>query len=144
MSDAPVYDPTNIFARILRGELPAHQVYEDDNTLAFLDIMPRCPGHTLVIPKNPARNILDIDPEDLAHVSRTAKKIAIAGKAAFKADGVTLQQFSEEAGGQVVFHLHVHIIPRHLGVPMKPPASQMEKPEVLAEHAALLRAALGQ
>jgi len=144
MSDAPAYDPTNIFARILRGELPAHKVYEDDNTLAFLDIMPRCPGHTLVIPKNPARNILDIAPEDLAHVMKTAKTIAIAAKAAFKADGVTLQQFSEEAGGQVVFHLHVHIIPRHLGVPMKPPASEMETPAVLAEHAALLRAALGQ
>lgn len=144
MSHAPAYDPNNIFAKILRGELPAHKVYEDDRAFAFLDIMPRCAGHTLVIPKNPARNILDIDPEDLAYVAKIAKKIAIAGKAAFKADGVTVQQFSEEAGGQVVFHLHVHVIPRHLGVPMKPPASAMEKPEVLAEHAALLRAALGQ
>ncbi|MFH3478555.1 HIT family protein [Xanthobacter variabilis] len=144
MSHAPAYDPNNIFAKILRGELPAQKVYEDDRAFAFLDIMPRCPGHTLVIPKNPARNILDIDPEDLAHVAKIAKKIAIAGKQAFKADGVTVQQFNEEAGGQVVFHLHVHVIPRHLGVPMKPPASEMEKPEVLAEHAALLRAALGQ
>lgn len=144
MSDAPAYDPNNIFAKILRGELPAHKVYEDDRAFAFLDIMPRCPGHALVIPKAPARNILDIDPEDLAHVAKVAKTIAIAGKAAFKADGVTVQQFNEEAGGQVVFHLHVHVLPRHLGVPLKPPASQMEKPEVLAEHAALLRAALGQ
>ncbi|MFG1297616.1 HIT family protein [Xanthobacter variabilis] len=144
MSHAPAYDPNNIFAKILRGELPAQTVYEDDRAFALLDIMPRCPGHTLVIPKNPARNILDIDPEDLAHVAKIAKKIAIAGKQAFKADGVTVQQFNEEAGGQVVFHLHVHVIPRHLGVPMKPPASEMEKPEVLAEHAALLRAALGQ
>ncbi|MGR7996854.1 MULTISPECIES: HIT family protein [unclassified Xanthobacter] len=144
MSDTPAYDPNNIFAKILRGELPAHKVYEDDKAFAFLDIMPRCPGHTLVIPKAPARNILDIAPDDLAHVAKVAKTIAIAGKAAFAADGVTVQQFNEEAGGQVVFHLHVHVIPRHLGVPMKPPASEMEKPDVLAEHAARLRAALGQ
>lgn len=143
MTATPAYDPNNIFAKILRGELPAHKVYEDDKTLAFLDIMPRCPGHTLVIPKVPARNILDIDPEDLAYVAKVAKKIAIAGKAAFKADGVTVQQFNESAGGQVVFHLHVHVIPRHQDVPMKPPASEMEKPDVLAEHAALLRTALG-
>ena len=142
MTATPAYDPQNIFARILRGELPAHKVYEDDKALAFLDIMPRCPGHALVIPKAPARNILDIDPDDLAHVAKVAKKVAIAGKAAFAADGVTVQQFNEEAGGQVVFHLHVHVIPRHAGVAMKPPASAMEKPDVLAEHAARLRAAL--
>ncbi|MFG1351464.1 HIT domain-containing protein [Xanthobacter autotrophicus] len=142
MTATPAYDPSNIFARILRGELPAHTVYEDDKALAFLDIMPRCPGHTLVIPKSPARNILDIDPEDLAHVAKVAKKVAIAAKAVFAADGVTVQQFNEEAGGQVVFHLHVHIIPRHAGEAMKPPASAMEKPDVLAEHAARLKAAL--
>ncbi|MFG1374549.1 HIT domain-containing protein [Xanthobacter oligotrophicus] len=142
MTATPAYDPSNIFARILRGELPAHKVYEDDKALAFLDIMPRCPGHTLVIPKNPARNILDIDPEDLAYVAKIAKKVAIAAKAVFAADGVTVQQFNEEAGGQVVFHLHVHVIPRHTGEAMKPPASFMEKPEVLAEHAAWLKAAL--
>ena len=136
------YDPQNIFARILRGELPAHKVYEDDKALAFLDIMPRCPGHTLVIPKAPARNILDITPEDLAYVATIAKKVAIAGMKAFAADGITIQQFNEEAGGQVVFHLHVHVIPRHSGVPMKPPASEMEKPDVLAAHAERLRAAL--
>ena len=142
MSATPAYDPNNIFAKILRGELPAQKVYEDEKAIAFLDIMPRCPGHTLVIPKAPARNILDIDPDDLAHVIKVAKKIAIAGKAAFQADGVTVQQFNEAAGGQVVFHLHVHVIPRQMDVPMKPPASAMENPEVLAEHARLLRAAL--
>ena len=142
MTATPAYDPNNIFAKILRGELPAHKVYEDDKAIAFLDIMPRCPGHTLVIPKAPARNLLDVAPDDLAHVHKVAKTIALAGMAAFKADGITIQQFNEEAGGQVVFHLHVHVIPRHAGVPMKPPASEMEKPEVLAEHAALLRAAL--
>lgn len=142
MTATPAYDPQNIFARILRGELPAHKVYEDDKALAFLDIMPRCPGHTLVIPKAPARNILDIAPEDLAYVATVAKKVAIAGMKAFEADGITVQQFNEEAGGQVVFHLHVHVIPRHSGVPMKPPASEMEKPDVLAAHAERLRAAL--
>ncbi|MFG1204860.1 HIT family protein [Xanthobacter aminoxidans] len=142
MTATPAYDPQNIFARILRGELPAHKVYEDDKALAFLDIMPRCPGHTLVIPKAPARNILDITPEDLAYVATIAKKVAIAGMKAFAADGITIQQFNEEAGGQVVFHLHVHVIPRHSGVPMKPPASEMEKPDVLAGHAERLRAAL--
>lgn len=144
MTATPAYDPSNIFAKILRGELPAHKVYEDDRALAFLDIMPRAPGHTLVIPKAPARNILDIAPADLAHVATVAKTIAIAAKAAFAADGITVQQFNEEAGGQVVFHLHVHIIPRHSGVPMKPPASEMEKPDVLARHAALLREALSR
>lgn len=137
------YDNSNIFAKILRGELPAHRVYEDEHTLAFLDIMPRAPGHTLIIPKRPARNLLDIQETDLAHVMKTAKKIAIAAKQAFGADGITMQQFNETAGGQVVFHLHVHIIPRHSGVAMKPAASAMEKNEVLAEHARILRDVLG-
>lgn len=136
------YDPNNIFAKILRGELPCHKVYEDEHTLAFLDIMPRSPGHTLVIPKTPARNILDIDPESFAHVIRTAKKIAIAGKQAFDADGITLQQFSEQAGGQVVFHLHVHIMPRIEGVALLPPASRKEDVKVLEDHATRLIAAL--
>jgi histidine triad (HIT) family protein len=100
----PAYDPNNPFAKILRGEFPCYKVYEDEHTLAFLDIMPRCPGHTLVIPKAPARNILDISPEDLAYVARTSHKIARAAMTAFKADGITVQQFNEHAGGQVVYH----------------------------------------
>lgn len=142
MTATPAYDPQNIFARILRGELPAHKVYEDDKALAFLDIMPRCPGHTLVIPKAPARNILDITPEDLAYVATIAKKVAIAGMKAFEADGITVQQFNEDAGGQVVFHLHVHVIPRHTGVELRAPLSYKEAPEVLAEQATRLKAAL--
>src|SRR6187431_1862653 len=138
----PSYDPNNIFAKILRGELPCHKVYEDDKALAFLDIMPRAPGHTLVLPKAPARNLLDVDPADLAHVMQVAQKIARAGMKAFGADGVTVQQFNESAGGQVVFHLHVHVIPRHDGVPMKPPATEKEKPEVLSDVALKLAAAL--
>jgi len=136
------YDTDNIFAKILRGEIPCHKVYEDEHTFAFMDIMPRCPGHTLVIPKAPARNILDIDPESFAHVIRTAKKIAIAGKKAFNADGITLQQFSEHAGGQVVFHLHVHVMPRVEGVALLPPASRKEDVKVLEDHATRLIAAL--
>ena len=138
----PSYDPNNIFAKILRGELPCFKVYEDDKTLAFLDIMPRTPGHTLILPKAAARNILDIAPDDLAHVSKVAQRIAKAAMTAFGADGITIQQFNEGAGGQVVFHLHVHVIPRKQGLPMKPPASEKEKPEVLAEQAKKLAAAL--
>jgi histidine triad (HIT) family protein len=138
----PSYDPNNIFAKILRGELPCYKVYEDDKALAFLDIMPRAPGHTLVLPKAPARNLLDVNAEDLAHVMTVAQKVAKAAMTAFGADGITIQQFNEGAGGQVVFHLHVHVIPRRDGVPMKPPATHKEKPEVLAEHAKKLAAAL--
>jgi histidine triad (HIT) family protein len=138
------YDQNNIFARILRGELPSHKVYEDDKAFAMLDIMPRAPGHTLVLPKSAARNILDIAPDDLAHVAKVAQKIARAAIRAFGADGITVQQFNEPAGGQVVFHLHVHVVPRHDGVAMKPPASHKEDPKVLEEHAAKLRAALAE
>ena len=138
----PAYDPNNPFAKILRGEFPSYKVYEDDHTLAFLDIMPRSVGHTLVIPKAPARNILDISPEDFAHVARVAQKIARAAMEAFDADGITIQQFSEPAGGQVVFHLHMHVMPRHEGVVLLPPASRKEDGKVLEANAAKLMAAL--
>ncbi|MFY9881836.1 MAG: HIT family protein [Pseudolabrys sp.] len=138
----PSYDPNNIFAKILRGELPCYKVYEDDKVLAFLDIMPRSPGHTLVLPKAPARNILDIGADHLTHVVATAQKVAKAAMKAFSADGITIHQFNEGPGGQVVFHLHVHVIPRKAGVTMKPPASEKEKPDVLAEHAKKLAAAI--
>ena len=138
----PAYDQSNIFAKILRGELPCHKVYEDDRTLAFLDIMPRAPGHTLVLPKAPARNVLDVAPDDLAAVIKTAQKIAKVSVQVFGADGVTIQQFNEAAGGQVVFHLHVHVIPRKDGIAMKPPAAVKEAPDVLAEQAKKLAEAL--
>jgi len=138
----PSYDNSNIFAKILRGELPCHKVYEDDKALAFLDIMPRAPGHTLVLPKSPARNLLDVDPADLAHVMQVAQKIAKASVKVFDADGITMQQFNESAGGQVVFHLHVHVIPRKEGVPLKPPASAKEEASVLSDQALKLSAAL--
>ena len=139
---APAYDETNIFAKILRGELPCHKVYEDDHAFAFLDIMPRSPGHTLVIPKAPARNILDVAPDDLAYVMKVAQRIAKASVTVFGADGITLSQFSEPAGGQVVFHLHVHVMPRRNGVALKPPASVKEDSAVLSDQALKLAAAL--
>jgi histidine triad (HIT) family protein len=136
------YDTNNIFAKILRGEFPCYKVYEDDHVLAFLDIMPRTPGHTLVIPKAPARNILDVEPEDFAHVARASRKIARAAMQAFNADGITVQQFSEVAGGQVVFHLHMHVMPRHNGIALLPPASRKEDAKVLEDNATKLIAAL--
>ena len=138
------YDSNNIFAKILRGELPCHKVYEDEKTFAFLDIMPRAAGHTLVMPKSPARNLLDVSPDDLGHVMRTAQMIARGAMQVFAADGITVQQFNESAGGQVVFHLHVHVIPRVQGVALKPPASVKESPEVLADQAANLARALAR
>ena len=140
----PTYDPNNIFAKILRGELPCHKIYEDDKVLAFLDIMPRAPGHALVLPKAPARNLLDVAPDDLAAVIKAAQKIARVSVEAFGADGVTVQQFNEGAGGQVVFHLHVHVIPRKEGIALKPPASVKEQPDVLADQAKKLAAALAR
>jgi len=140
----PSYDPDNIFAKILRGEIPCYKVYEDEQAFGFLDIMPRSPGHTLVIPKAPARNILDVDPGDLAHLAKVAQKIAKVAMKVFHADGITLQQFSEPAGGQVVFHLHIHVMPRHNGVALKPPASIEERKTVLADQALRLSAALAE
>ena len=136
------YDSSNPFAKILRGEFPCYKVYEDEHVLAFLDIMPRVPGHTLVIPKAPARNILDIKVEDYLRVARATHKIAAAAKQAFNADSVTIQQFNEPSGGQVVFHLHVHVMPRHDGVAMLPPASRKEDVKVLEDNATKLAAAL--
>ena len=137
-----VYDPSNVFAKILRGELPAQKLYEDDDTFALMDIMPRGDGHCLVIPKKPSRNILDVDPESLAAVMRTTQKLARAVVKAFSADGVTIQQFNEAAGGQVVFHLHVHVITRFDGVSLRPHTGQMADKDVLAANAAKIRAAL--
>lgn len=136
------YDDTNVFAKILRGELPAHKVYEDDTAVAFMDLMPQGAGHTLVVPKAPSRNLLDADPAVFGPLMAVVQKIARASKQAFAADGVTVIQFNEPAAGQTVFHLHVHVLPRFEGVALKPHTGQMEKPEVLAGHAEKIRAAL--
>jgi histidine triad (HIT) family protein len=136
------YDDQNIFAKILRGEIPCYKVFENRHTLAFLDIMPRSPGHTLVIPKAPARGILDIGADDLAEVARTAKTIALAAVKAFDAEGIVIQQFSEAASGQVVFHLHMHVMPMKAGVKLLPAQTRKEDGKVLEAHAGRMIAAL--
>ena len=136
------YDDQNIFARVLRGEIPCFKVYETDRTFAFLDIMPRSPGHTLVIPKAPARGILDVTEDDFAEVARSAKRIAMAAMTAFKADGVIIQQFSEPASGQVVFHLHMHVMPVSAGIELLPAQTQKAEAAVLEQHARRMIAAL--
>ncbi|MEQ1938787.1 HIT family protein [Mesorhizobium sp. CN5-321] len=137
-----VYDPDNIFAKILRGDLPSHKVYEDDHVVAFMDVMPQGTGHTLVVPKAPSRNLLDADPATFGPLFAVTQKIASAVKKAFAADGVAIMQFNEPASGQTVYHLHVHVIPRFDGVPLRPHTGDMEKPEVLAANAARIKAAL--
>lgn len=136
------YDTNNIFAKILRGEIPSHRVYEDEHTVAFMDVMPQANGHTLVIPKTPSRNILDADPETLARLLPVVQKVAVAAKEAFEADGVTVIQFNEPAAGQTVYHLHFHVIPRIEGQPLKPHSGTMEDQGVLVANAQKLRDAL--
>ena len=112
------YDPSNIFAKILRGELPAHKVYEDEHALVMMDIFPQSRGHTLIIPKVASRNLLDADPATLSAVMPLVQKVANAVKSVTKADGLRLMQFNETPAGQTVFHLHFHIIPVYEGVPL--------------------------
>ena len=138
----PAYDSNNIFAKILRGEAPCAKVCEDEVSLAFMDIMPRTPGHLLVIPKTPARNFLDMPPRQLALFMPSVQKVAVAARVALAADGLTVLQFNESAGGQVVFHLHFHILPRWTGVELRPPGGPVEKSETLAAIAAKIAAAL--
>ncbi|PSO19453.1 HIT family protein [Bradyrhizobium sp. MOS003] len=138
------YDDQNVFAKILRGEIPCFEVFRDERSFAFLDIMPRSPGHTLVIPRAPARGILDIAEDDLAAVARTAKRVAIAAMRAFDAEGIILQQFSEPASGQVVLHLHVHVMPVRSGIELLPAQTRKEDMAVLADHARRMVAALGR
>jgi histidine triad (HIT) family protein len=138
---AEAYDSENIFAKILRGEIPAYKVYEDEVALAFMDIMPRGEGHTLVIPKRAARGLLDIDAENLAALITRVQHVGKAAVTAFHADGLTLQQFNESAGGQVIFHIHFHILPRFEGIALRPPGT-MGDPEKLKANAEKIKAAL--
>ncbi len=138
----PSYDDTNVFAKILRGELPAFKLYEDEHTLAFMDIMPAADGHMLVIPKGPYRTIVDCPADVLQQLIVVAKKLAIAGQKAFNADGITLMQFSEAAGGQEVFHIHFHIIPRMEGVPLRPLPRGFADKDMLTRFAERIKAAM--
>ena len=136
------YDANNIFAKILRGEIPCHKVYEDEATLAFMDVMPQADGHALVVPKAASRNLLDADPRILGALMVVVQKLARATKVAFDADGVLVKQFNEPAAGQTVFHLHVHVLPRHEGVELRPHTGKMADHAVLAKHAEMIRKAL--
>ena len=134
------YDPNNIFAKILRGEIPCHKIYEDEHTLAFMDVMPQVEGHCLVIPKTPSRGLLDADPVVLAHLMTTVQKIATAAKSAMNADGIQIRQYNEEAGGQTVFHLHFHILPMNSGKGLKPHSGKMADNAVLAKQVDMIKA----
>lgn len=127
--------------RSIGQEIPSHKVFEDELTFAFMDVSPISKGHALVIPKAKARNVLDASPEALAAVAVTVGRVARAAKAAFEADGVAIMQFNEAPAGQSVFHLHFHVVPRWVGVALKPHGGPMEKPEILKEHAERIRAA---
>ena len=136
------YDPSNVFARILRGELPSSKVFEDDRVLVLMDVMPQAEGHTLVIPKAQSRNIFDIGPDDLTYAILTVQRVARAAKKAFNAPGVLIMQFNEPAAGQTVFHTHFHVIPRQAGVPLKPHSGGMADPGVLSKQAERIKSAL--
>ena len=136
------YDSDNIFAKILRGEIPCHKVYEDTDALVFMDVMPQSPGHALIVPKSPSRNVLDADPAVLSKILPLVQKVAKAAKSAFDADGITVMQFNEPAGGQTVFHLHYHVIPRYEYQGLKTHSGKMEDGAVLAANAEKLRSAL--
>lgn len=136
------YDPNNIFAKILRGELPAHKVFEDEATIAILDVMPQSDGHTLVIPRTAAENLFDLEPAMAEAVIRTGQRLALAVRRAFQPAGVTLLQFNGAEAGQTVFHFHLHVVPRYAGQPLRPHGRGFAEPAVLAEHARRLKAAL--
>lgn len=136
------YDNNNIFAKIIRGEAPSFKVYEDDRTLAFMDVMPQSEGHTLVIPKVAAENFFDLPADDAAYLIQITQKVAVAVKRAIKAPGIMIAQLNGSEAGQTVFHIHMHIIPRWHGADMKLHARQMADFEVLKKQAALIKAEL--
>lgn len=137
-----MYDPNNIFAKILRGEIPSFKVYEDERTLAFMDAMPQSEGHTLVIPKTTARNFFDIEPEALADLIKKTQRVAAAVRKAFEPDGMRIIQFNEPAAGQTVFHIHFHIVPCYEGRELKHHSRDFADKAVLAQHAERVKQAL--
>jgi histidine triad (HIT) family protein len=138
----PAYDPNNIFAKILRGEIPSIRVYEDQDTVAIMDIMPQADGHVLVIPRAPSRNLLDADPAVFKPLFETVQVVARAVQQAFGAEGVLVKQFNEQAAGQTVFHLHVHVVPRKPGEALRPHGGKMADQALLAKHAEMIKRAL--
>ncbi|MGD9843378.1 MAG: HIT family protein [Steroidobacteraceae bacterium] len=136
------YDHDNIFAKILRGEIPAHKVYEDESTLAFMDVMPQSDGHTLVVPKVAAENIFELSADQLQLLIVVTQQVAQAARQAFNADGLTLMQFNGEVAGQTVPHIHFHVIPRYAGKVLQVHGRGMADKEVLKRHAEQLRKVL--
>lgn len=137
-----IYDPSNIFAKIIAGQIPCEKLYEDENVIAFMDIMPQADGHCLVVPKAPSRNLLDADPAQFGALFTQVQRLAKATQKAMQADGITIMQFNEPAAGQTVFHLHVHVLPRHDGVQLKPHTGQMGDMATIKTNANKIRAAL--
>ncbi len=138
----PAYSDDNIFAGILRGDIPATKVYEDDRCIAIMDVMPSSDGHCLVIPKTPSRNLLDADPDVLCHLMTVTQKLARAAIKTFDADGIRIAQFNEMAAGQTIFHLHIHIIPVKEGEPLRPHGKEMADADLLRRHGERLKSAL--
>lgn len=136
------YDTNNVFARILRGEIPCVRIYEDDQTLAFMDLMPQSEGHTLVVPKEAAATMFDISPAMLAKTIQVTQTIACAVKKATEAPGIMIAQFNGAAAGQTVPHLHFHIIPRQEGDTLRLHARVVEEQAKLEAMAAKIIAAL--
>jgi histidine triad (HIT) family protein len=139
-----MYEDDNIFAKIIRGEIPAFKVYEDEQALSFMDAMPQSQGHTLVVPKTRARNLFDIDPAALGDLIRVTQHVARGVRKAFNPDGLRIMQFNEPAAGQTVFHIHFHIIPCYEGTPLKQHTRDFADKAVLARHAELIKQALAQ
>lgn len=138
------YSADNLFHKIILGEIPSHKVFEDDDVLAFMDVMPQSDGHVLVIPKVGSRNMLDADPQVLSTLIKRTQRVGKAVKSALKADGIRIAQFNEAAAGQTVFHLHFHIIPVYEGTPLRAHAGQMEDTEKLASIAQVIRSELAK
>lgn len=136
------YDNNNVFAKILRGEIPSVKVFEDGKTLAFMDVMPQAEGHVLVIPKEPAENVLDLSAEGAAAMMATTQRVAKAVKKGLNAPGIMLAMLNGAPAGQSVFHVHFHVIPRSAGVDLGLHARGMVDPRTLEPIAAKIRAAL--
>ena len=137
-----VYDDQNIFSKIIRGKIPCEKIYENEHVLAFMDIMPQVDGHCLVVPKLPSIGLLDADPSVFAPLFAAVQRVGNAAKSAFDADGVTIMQFNGAAAGQTVFHLHVHILPRKVGISLRPHTGKMEDADIIKKNASLIRSTL--
>lgn len=138
------YDNDNIFAKILRGEASAYSVFENDDCMAFMDVMPQADGHTLVLPKVPAENLFDLDESDAAKLINAVQHVARGVRAAFEPDGIRIMQFNGPAAGQTVFHIHMHIVPVYKGTAPAMHARDMAPAEVLEAHAEKIRAAIAK